>query len=87
MSPVDDSMNLTYNIRIHSEDEGGLWAEVDELPGLFVSGRDEEELFEALQEAIGMYLSTPRSRIEVRRAASRPVVEQVVEYARIEVPC
>ena len=79
-------MNLTYNIRIHSEGSDGLWAEVDELPGLFVSGLDERELYEALEEAIGIYLSTPKSRITVRPAGDRPVVAQV-EYERVEAIC
>jgi len=44
-------------VHIHPED-GGLWAEVEELPGCFASGDNEEELQEALMEAIGLYLST-----------------------------
>jgi len=82
---MDDSMNLVYTVRIHEED-GSLWAEVEELPGLFVSGSDEDELQEALEEAIGLYLSTPQSRIVVRSEGRRPLVEQY-EYAREEVPC
>ena len=83
---MDDSMNLTYNVRIHDDGTDGLWAEVEELPGVFASGRTEAELSEALEEAIGIYLSTPRSRITVRNAGRRGVVEQI-DYARVEVSC
>ena len=48
----------TYTVRVRNED-GMLWATVDQLPGLFASGQDEDELREALIEAIGLYLSTP----------------------------
>jgi predicted RNase H-like HicB family nuclease len=47
-----------YTVRVHSEPgEQQLWAEVLELPGVFVTGADMEELREALSEAIGLYLS------------------------------
>jgi predicted RNase H-like HicB family nuclease len=49
-----------YTVRIHHEQPGEqLWAEVLELPGLFVSGSDMEELRQALTEAISLYLSEP----------------------------
>lgn len=46
------------NVRIHEED-GGYWAEIDELPGCFASGQTIDELMEAVQEAVSMYLSSP----------------------------
>ncbi len=51
-------------IRIHAEDEG-LWAEVLELPGCFASGSNIEELEEALQEAVSLYLSTADAKVHV----------------------
>jgi predicted RNase H-like HicB family nuclease len=39
------------------EEEGTYWGEVKELPGCFVSGRDLEELEEAVIEANSLYLS------------------------------
>jgi len=60
-----------YTVRIH--DEGGdgyhLWAEVEELPGCFASGRDHDELFEALAEAIGLCLSEPGREVRVELQA------------------
>ena len=43
----------TYTVRIHNQGDEGLWAEVEELPGCFASGLGEDELAEALEEAIG----------------------------------
>jgi predicted RNase H-like HicB family nuclease len=40
---------------IHHEDDS-YWATVVELPGCFASGATREELMEALEEAIGLYL-------------------------------
>ncbi len=58
----------TYTVRIHEEPGEDLWAEVVELPGCFASGRDMNELREALSEAISLYLSEPGKpvRIELR---------------------
>lgn len=48
-------MELRLIMDVHAEN-GSLWAEVRELPGCFASGRDLDDLSEALQEAVGMYL-------------------------------
>jgi hypothetical protein len=48
----------TFLVRVHRE-EGSFWAEVTDLPGCFASGDSMEELWEALTEAIGIYLSKP----------------------------
>ena len=59
-----------YSVRVH--DEGGdgyrLWADVDQLPGLFASGRDHDELLEALTETIGGYLSEQGHEVRVEDA-------------------
>ncbi len=56
-----------YTVRVHQEPGEQLWAEVLELPGVFVTGSDVAELREALTEAISMYLSEPgdEKRIEL----------------------
>lgn len=46
----------TLTLLIHSEDDH-LWAEVTDMPGCFASGVDFLELLEALQEAVGQWLS------------------------------
>lgn len=55
----------TYTVRIHEEPGHDLWAEVDELPGCFASGRDMGELFEALAEAVSFYLSEPGKPVHI----------------------
>lgn len=47
---------LTFNVTVHEEADGSLWADVKELPGCFASGRDTAELEEALVEAIQLCL-------------------------------
>lgn len=56
----------SYTVRIHREPGHDLWAEVEELPGCFASGRDERELREALAEAISQYLSEPGNEVRVK---------------------
>jgi len=52
-------------VRIHNEAGHDPWAEVIELPGCFASGRDMKELWEALREAVSLYLSEPGSPVHV----------------------
>jgi predicted RNase H-like HicB family nuclease len=47
---------VEYIARIH-EEEGSLWAEVLDLPGCFASGSSLDELREALEESIALYLA------------------------------
>jgi len=67
-----------YMVRIHNEpgQEYPLWAEVEELPGCFASGRDMDELREALSEAVSLYLSEPGREVHVDL-----VVTELVEGA------
>jgi predicted RNase H-like HicB family nuclease len=48
-----------YTVRVHHEPGEQLWAEVLELPGVFATGTDMEDLRQALSEAMSMYLSEP----------------------------
>jgi predicted RNase H-like HicB family nuclease len=45
-----------FRVRVHEED-GAYWADVAELPGCFASGRDLDELREAIVEAISLHLA------------------------------
>jgi len=62
---------------VHYEDDGSLWAEVLELPGLFASGFSEAELEEALTEAIGLYLSDDDHTVEVQPVEDGKPLEAV----------
>jgi predicted RNase H-like HicB family nuclease len=48
---------MTLTVEIHNED-GVLWGQVVELPGVFATGDDLDELAEALGEAIALYQAT-----------------------------
>lgn len=50
-------MELTAKVR--DDDDGMLWAEVEELPGCFASGESISELLEAITEAVSLYLAQP----------------------------
>jgi predicted RNase H-like HicB family nuclease len=54
-----DKAEEVYTVRVHHEPGEQLWAEVLELPGVFATGADMEDLRQALTEAISMYLSEP----------------------------
>jgi predicted RNase H-like HicB family nuclease len=73
-----------YHVRIHSEPGQQLWAEVAELPGCFASGRDLDELDEALAEAISLYLSEPGRPVHVQLENAD---ETEVTERRIRVTC
>lgn len=62
-------------VRVHDEGEGTLWAEVLELPGCFATGVTEQELQEAVVEAIGLYLSSDLGEVEWGDRADIDAVE------------
>lgn len=58
-----------FTAKVH-EEPGSLWAEVVELPGCFATGYTPDELREALEEAISLYLhDAPDGSMLVRLAA------------------
>lgn len=63
---------LEYRVIVHQE-EGSFWAEVAELEGCFATGDSLDELREALCDAIGLYLSTPRSQVKVAFESITPL--------------
>lgn len=69
-------------IHVHREDSGDLWAEIDELPGCFASGRDMTELSEALNEAVSLYLSEPGNQVQIELD-----VTETTEHALIRTAC
>jgi predicted RNase H-like HicB family nuclease len=56
---------LNYDLVVPGEEDGTYWAEVLLLPGCFVSGDSIEEIEEALQEALGLYLSSENVPVEM----------------------
>jgi predicted RNase H-like HicB family nuclease len=51
-------MASNLNIVVHDED-GSLWATVQEMPGVFATGDTMDELRESLQEGICLWLAKP----------------------------
>lgn len=51
-------MPSNLEIVVHEED-GGLWATVPEMPGVFATGDTMDELRESLQEGISLWLAEP----------------------------
>jgi predicted RNase H-like HicB family nuclease len=71
-----------YAVRVHSEPGEQLWAEVLELPGVFVTGTGMEDLRQALAEAIGLYLSEPGSERHVELGDEPGIVTEHHVLAR-----
>jgi len=77
-----------YTVNVHQEGEGALWAEVVELPGCFASGDTLDELREALEEAISLYLHDHpgRGRIHSMEKVSESERHMEVGSMRVRVP-
>jgi predicted RNase H-like HicB family nuclease len=46
-----------YTVLVHEAEEGGYWAEVEELPGCFASGDTLDELESDVRDAIETYIA------------------------------
>ncbi len=53
---------MVYKAIVHSDDSGGYWAEVPELPGLVTEGDTLDELYMNLQEAVQGWLEADAKR-------------------------
>lgn len=73
------SGELQVTVHHEDDDDGSLWAEVAELPGCFASGDTLPELWDNLQEAVGLYLSDSERTVtvEMRTPQATPVTERV----------
>jgi predicted RNase H-like HicB family nuclease len=52
-----DDGNMMIKAVMHEAEEGGYWASVPSLPGIYTQGETVEELTANLREAIELYLS------------------------------
>lgn len=73
---MESQQQFEYRVLVHHEDDS-YWAEVEDLPGCFVSGDSMDEIFEALPEAIALYLSTPDAPVEVKLEGHEVAAESV----------
>ncbi|MBI4885426.1 MAG: hypothetical protein HY826_15375 [Actinobacteria bacterium] len=56
----------SYTLKIVRDQDESLFVQVVQLPGCFASGRNFEELGEALAEAMSLYLSTSDVAVNVK---------------------
>ena len=85
MSTVD------YIVRVNQEKDGSLWAEVLELPGCFASGDTLDELRDALEEAISLYVTDDPGggtlgAMQKVADSDRPVKPMSIGELRVRVP-
>lgn len=74
MSAATDPTELV--VSVHRE-EGSYWAEVRELPGCFATGDTLDELREALEEAISLYLTEDPPPGSTAWPAVEPIARRV----------
>ena len=51
---------ISYTVIVHEEEDGGYWAEVEELPGCFASGETLDELELDVKGAIEQHTAALR---------------------------
>lgn len=74
-------------VRVHEEDDGWIWAEVRDLPGCFASGRTLDELREALEEAISLYVTDDPDTGTIRDITKDPPRQAMqIGEMRVTVP-
>jgi predicted RNase H-like HicB family nuclease len=54
-----------YKAVVHSEEEGGYWAEVPDLPGCFTRGDTLDEVYHNLTEAIACHLGEDEVQVRI----------------------
>ena len=50
---------------VHTESEGGYWAEVPDLPGCFTQGDTLDEVYHNLTEAIACHLDVDAAEVHI----------------------
>jgi predicted RNase H-like HicB family nuclease len=73
---VEKRDNMELHVKVHHEDDA-FWAEVEELPGCFASGRTTAELVEAVEEAVSMYLANSSPQPPKSQMATPPARQAV----------
>lgn len=71
---------MTFTIRVHAEADGTYWCDVAELPGCFASGHTWDDLWEALTDAIGLYLSSDTERVTVEMHSPEPIKIRATQH-------
>lgn len=74
---------MELNVSVRVEDDGSLWAEVQELPGCFASGDSFDELVEALAEAVFLYSNDVEGEVVIEPQQRSKLIPTGV---RLELP-
>lgn len=64
-SRLPPQIKATFKAVVHTEAEGGYWAEVPELPGCFTQGDTLDEVYHNLAEAIACHLDLDTAAVRV----------------------
>jgi len=64
-SPLPSQVTPRFKAVVHSEPEGGYWAEVPELPGCFTQGDTLDEIYRNLPEAIACHLDLDPDSVRI----------------------
>ncbi|HEX4495068.1 MAG TPA: type II toxin-antitoxin system HicB family antitoxin [Thermoanaerobaculia bacterium] len=56
---------MSFRAVVHTEAEGGYWADVPELPGCFTQGQTLDELYQNLTEAVACHLDVDNSAVRI----------------------
>ncbi|HEY4686177.1 MAG TPA: type II toxin-antitoxin system HicB family antitoxin [Dehalococcoidia bacterium] len=75
----------SYTVIVHEEEEGGYWAEVEELPGCFASGETLDELERDVKEAIEQHIAALKD-IGQPIPKGRGAAEQGIRRWEIAIP-
>ena len=58
--PIIDTVDSPHQVKITvTEEDGAMWATVEQMPGVFATGSTRDELRESLEEGIALYLAEP----------------------------
>ena len=64
-SRLPPQTKTTFKAVVHTEAEGGYWAEVPELPGCFTQGDSLDEVYHNLTESIACHLDLDTAAVRV----------------------
>jgi predicted RNase H-like HicB family nuclease len=65
LSALPSRTEFKFRAVVHTEAEGGYWAEVPDLPGCFTRGDTLDEIYRNLPEAIACHQDLDPSSIQI----------------------
>ena len=75
----------TYNVIVHSAEEGGYWAEVPDLPGCYTEADTLDELNANIREAISLCLEDAPANVEHSSLMhSSPPLRRIADFVQYQ---